>query len=152
MRANVDLARKFAAITKKDSFIAQEHAMILDKFTDIVSGEYISGMNHSIFFKPISNGTTLTTAESSCVIRSMLDASFYLRHIVKPGDLLIIDEPELYLHPENQPYMIALKICSKLVLHPIKGLSSKSYCGVVEHSIDSYSHKLLIMDFDYPSS
>ncbi|MCY4225507.1 MAG: AAA family ATPase [Bacteroidetes bacterium] len=59
-------------------------------------------MNNSIFFKPMSNGTTLTMGESSGVVRSMLDVSFYLRHIAKPGDLLMIDEPELYLHPENQ--------------------------------------------------
>ena len=32
----------------------------------------------------------------------MLDIGFYLRHMAMPGDLLMIDEPELNLHPENQ--------------------------------------------------
>ncbi len=33
---------------------------------------------------------------------SLLDIGFYLRHEAQPGDLLIVDEPELNLHPENQ--------------------------------------------------
>jgi ABC-type multidrug transport system ATPase subunit len=40
--------------------------------------------------------------ESSSAVRSLLDLGFYLRHEAKPGDLLMIDEPELNLHPENQ--------------------------------------------------
>ena len=40
--------------------------------------------------------------ESSSAVRSLLDIGFYLRHVAKPGDLLMIDEPELNLHPENQ--------------------------------------------------
>ncbi|VVM22455.1 hypothetical protein BSPWISOXPB_6696 [uncultured Gammaproteobacteria bacterium] len=35
-------------------------------------------------------------------MRSLLDLGFYMKHIAKPNDLLIIDEPELNLHPENQ--------------------------------------------------
>ena len=40
--------------------------------------------------------------ESSSAVRSLLDLGFYLRHCAEPGDLLMIDEPELNLHPENQ--------------------------------------------------
>jgi len=40
--------------------------------------------------------------ESSSMVRSMLDIGSYLRHIAKPGDLLIVDESESNLHPENQ--------------------------------------------------
>jgi ABC-type multidrug transport system ATPase subunit len=40
--------------------------------------------------------------ESSSAVRSLLDLGFYLRHVAQPGDLLMIDEPELNLHPENQ--------------------------------------------------
>jgi ABC-type multidrug transport system ATPase subunit len=44
----------------------------------------------------------LSMGESSSAVRSLLDIGFYLRHIAKPGDMLMIDEPELNLHPENQ--------------------------------------------------
>ena len=40
--------------------------------------------------------------ESSSAVRSLLDIGFYLRHVASPGDLLMVDEPELNLHPENQ--------------------------------------------------
>ena len=44
----------------------------------------------------------MTMDESSSAVRSLLDVGFYLRHVVKPGELLMVDEPELNLHPENQ--------------------------------------------------
>ena len=40
--------------------------------------------------------------ESSSSVRSLLDIGFYIKHQAQKGDLLIIDEPELNLHPENQ--------------------------------------------------
>jgi ABC-type multidrug transport system ATPase subunit len=40
--------------------------------------------------------------ESSSAVRSLLDVGFYLTHVAQPGDLLMVDEPELNLHPENQ--------------------------------------------------
>ena len=40
--------------------------------------------------------------ESSSAVRSLLDIGFYLHHVAKPSDLLMIDEPELNLHPANQ--------------------------------------------------
>lgn len=46
--------------------------------------------------------------ESSSAVRSLLDIGFYLRHVAKPGDLLMVDEPELNLHPQNQRRMARL--------------------------------------------
>jgi len=40
--------------------------------------------------------------ESSSAVRSLLDIGFYLKHSAQPGDLLMVDEPELNLHPEKQ--------------------------------------------------
>ena len=102
VKANVDFTRRGADICKEDSFIVKEHAQVLNEFSDIIGGEYTSGSNNSIYFKPSRKRLRLTMAESSSVVRSMLDIGSYLRHIAKPGDLLIVDEPELSLHPENQ--------------------------------------------------
>ena len=46
--------------------------------------------------------------ESSSTVRSLLDIHFYLHHIAQKGDILLIDEPELNLHPENQRLMARL--------------------------------------------
>jgi predicted ATPase len=40
--------------------------------------------------------------ESSSCVRALLDIGFYLRCKAKSGDVFIIDEPELNLHPKNQ--------------------------------------------------
>ncbi|MCY4672239.1 MAG: AAA family ATPase [Bacteroidetes bacterium] len=102
VKVNVEFTRRVADIIKEDSFIVEEHAQILDEFTDIIGGEYIPGNNNLIYFKPSGKLLRLTMGESSGVVRSMLDIGSYLRHIAKPGDLLMVDEPELGLHPENQ--------------------------------------------------
>jgi len=39
---------------------------------------------------------------SSSTVGSLSSLVFYLRHLAKKGDTLIIDEPELSLHPDNQ--------------------------------------------------
>ena len=41
-------------------------------------------------------------AESSSCVRSLLDLGYYIKHIAQKNDLLMIDEPEMNLHPENQ--------------------------------------------------
>ena len=39
---------------------------------------------------------------TASVVKSLTSLVFYFRHLAKKGDFLIIDEPELNLHPENQ--------------------------------------------------
>lgn len=39
---------------------------------------------------------------TASVVKSLSSLVFYFRHQAKPGDFLIIDEPELNLHPDNQ--------------------------------------------------
>ncbi len=102
VRSNVDFTRRVIDITKQDSFIATKYPHILNLFRDIVGGEYITGSNNSVYFKPSKKNLKLTIGESSSAVRSMLDIGSYLRHIAQPGDLLMVDEPELNLHPENQ--------------------------------------------------
>ena len=40
--------------------------------------------------------------ESSSTVRSLVDLGFYLHHVAQKGSLLMVDEPELNLHPANQ--------------------------------------------------
>ena len=103
VKFNADYIRNLESISKQDSFLAENHPEVLDKFSDIIGGEYIAGNNDTISFKPSQQQKLkLTMGESSSAVRSLLDVGFYLRHSVKPGDLLMVDEPGLNLHPENQ--------------------------------------------------
>ena len=56
--------------------------------------------------------------EASSCARALLDVGFYLRCRAKPGDLFIIDEPELNLHPKNQRAFA--RLISRLVNANIK--------------------------------
>jgi predicted ATP-dependent endonuclease of OLD family len=88
---------------RSSSFIAENHPSILDDFTDIIGGEYHFNEYDEIRFSPKDDpNVRLSIYESSSAIRSLLDLGFYLRHQAQEGSLLIIDEPELNLHPANQ--------------------------------------------------
>lgn len=105
---NVEFIRTLQKIVKKDSFITKKHPDILEKIGDIIGGTYIIDKNIGLYFQPENSNIKLTMSESSSAVRSLLDISFYIRHIAKPGDLFIIDEPELNLHPQNQRYVARL--------------------------------------------
>ena len=99
---NVDFIRQLQDIAKRKSFIAKVHPEILEDFDDIIGGEYSITQDDQLYFIPKGTRLKLTMVESSSAVRSLLDIGFYLRHVSRRGDLLMVDEPELNLHPENQ--------------------------------------------------
>jgi predicted ATPase len=102
IKTNVDFTRELATIFKKSSFIAENHPDILTDFADIIGGEYTVTRNDELYYVPKGKRVKLSIDESSSAVRSLLDIGFYLRHEAQLGDLLMVDEPELNLHPENQ--------------------------------------------------
>lgn len=102
VKANVDFTRQLEALAKKRSFVADKYPDVLTDFADIIGGEYTVTRNDELYYIPKGKSVKLTMDESSSAVRSLLDIGFYLKHMAKPGDLLIVDEPELNLHPENQ--------------------------------------------------
>jgi hypothetical protein len=103
VRKNVDFIRSLPDLTNKESFVLKQHPEILEAFKDIIGGEYKVTKDGEVQFIPNSNKRVkLDLVESSSAVRSLLDIGFYLRHVAVPGDLLMVDEPELNLHPENQ--------------------------------------------------
>ena len=102
VRRNVDFTRHLETIAKSDSFLTKEYPGILDDFSSILGGKYEVTRNDELHFAPNGKKVKLSMDESSSSVRSLLALGFYLRHIANKGDLLMIDEPELNLHPENQ--------------------------------------------------
>lgn len=102
VKANVEFTRQLEALAKKRSFVAEKYPDVLTDFADIIGGEYAVTRNDELYYIPKGKSVKLTMDESSSAVRSLLDIGFYLKHMAKPGDLLIVDEPELNLHPENQ--------------------------------------------------
>ena len=102
VKINVDFIRQLGDAAKKESFISEHHQPILEEFADIIGGEYVIANNDTLYFRPAGARRRLLMEESSSAVRSLLDIGFYLRHVARRGDLLMVDEPELNLHPENQ--------------------------------------------------
>ncbi|MGS7467769.1 AAA family ATPase [Bacillus paranthracis] len=71
----------------------------------ILKGTYYVD-EQSIYFRPISsskeNAKNINLHVSSSTVKTMFGLDFYLNHIAERGQFLIIDEPELNLHPDNQ--------------------------------------------------
>lgn len=108
IKTNVEFTRQLENIVKQNSFIVEEHPDILTDFADIIGGEYTVTRNDELYYVPKGKRVKLTMDESSSAVRSLLDIGFYLRHEAQPDDILMIDEPELNLHPENQRRMARL--------------------------------------------
>jgi len=106
---DVDFTRQLEGISKRSSFIEKNHPELLKTFSHMIGGEYSVTDNDELYFTPSSNKRVkLTMDESSSAVRSLLGIGFYLKHTAKPNDILIIDEPELNLHPENQRHIARL--------------------------------------------
>lgn len=104
VKEDIDFIRSIESFSKDESEISKAHPGILHDFHDIIGGEYKFIKNQGMHFIPKDGkkGVKLTMGESSSAVRSLLNIGSYIRHKAKPGDLLIIDEPELNLHPLNQ--------------------------------------------------
>jgi len=99
---NMNFAMQLETSVKNKSFIAENHPDILTDFADIIGGQYTVTRNDELCYKPNGKRLKLSMYESSGAVRSLLDIGFYLKHEAQIGDLLMVDEPELNLHPENQ--------------------------------------------------
>jgi hypothetical protein len=118
VRRNVDFTRHLETFSKSESFLVQEHPEVLHDFASILGGKYEVTRNDELLYVPQGKKIKLTMDESSSSVRSLLDLGFYLRHIARQGDLLMIDEPELNLHPQNQ--RLVARLLARLVNLGIK--------------------------------
>ncbi len=100
---NVDFVRQLEDIDKQIGQLASDNPALLQAFDAIIGGSYKVIKDQGLVYQPKGSGKPrFSMNESSSCIRALLDIGFYLRCKAKPGDLFIIDEPELNLHPRNQ--------------------------------------------------
>jgi AAA15 family ATPase/GTPase len=108
VKANVEFTRDLESIAQQNSFIREEQPTLLTDFANIIGGEYTVTRQDVLYFVPLGKRVKLTMDESSSGVRSLLDIGFYIKHVAQRGDLLMIDEPELNLHPQNQRLLARL--------------------------------------------
>jgi predicted ATPase len=64
-----------------------------------------SGLFREVLFHP-SSDKKLEISITSSMVKELAPLVLYLRYLARPGELLIIDEPEMNLHPEAQVKII----------------------------------------------
>ncbi|MEG9482388.1 AAA family ATPase [Mannheimia sp. HC-2023] len=103
IRDNLKFVQNLFFRDRELSPFIQKYDYLLHEFSDLIGGEYlIDNENEEIRFIPNNENLELSMMESSSSIRSLCDLGIYLKFFAEEGDLIIIDEPELNLHPENQ--------------------------------------------------
>lgn len=102
---NVDfISYRIETLAKRgQSDFIKANLPLLSKFQEIAGGTYRYHKDTGVYFQP--NGAKsikLGLGEASSAVRSLMMIWFWLNYVAKPNSLLMIDEPELNLHPANQ--------------------------------------------------
>lgn len=97
---NINYMKFLGQLSKNKSWLLENYPEIIEVFEEVAGGSYQIDNQLGLFFQT-KNGRFALNQSSSCV-KALLDINFYLRCQAQKDDLLIIDEPELNLHPKNQ--------------------------------------------------
>lgn len=103
IKNNIDIIRKLSDI--KTLSILKNNKEILHLWKNLLGGKFlVSKDNDDIYF--VTNKKNMVPLYiSSSASKSLLLLDFFIKKIADENSILIIDEPELNLHPEAQRYM-----------------------------------------------
>ena len=72
---------------------------------------------------------------ASSMVAELAPLALWLKYVVKPGDILIIDEPEAHLHPENQRRIA--RVLVRLVRAGVKVICP-THSSLIVHQLSNY--------------
>ncbi|HBY7036496.1 TPA: hypothetical protein MI570_27465 [Klebsiella pneumoniae] len=111
---NINIIRQYESLTKRKSFLYSKNGsknkkQISESLENILSGSFKHDNGETIFIKKENDrDISIPMPISSSSVKSLFLLDLYIKHIAHYGDFLVIDEPELNLHPENQVKMAEL--------------------------------------------
>jgi predicted ATPase len=106
---NMDFIRNIFDKTKSKSEIGADLKKYILQF--LTKGRYSFDKTSNQIFYTIGRGKTAVTLPiyiASSSVKSLLMLDTYINYIAQTGQILIIDEPELNLHPDNLRHMARL--------------------------------------------
>ena len=165
IKQNIDYTREIESYTNQLASI--ENKYILNLFEKLAGGTYSKLPNEEIHF--LSSNTKnvfnipLYLASSSA--RALSDIYFYLKHLAKSGQVLMIDEPESHLTLDKQRLMARLIVAivnsgikvwitthSDFLLREINNLIILSKNAGNKHKfLENFSEEYSELDFINPS-
>lgn len=109
---NIQTIRQYPELAKQQSYIAKdpELSYVIEALNELLGGNFGSN-NDLLVYETEQKGrdkvsVPVTVASSS--VKSLFLIDLYIKCIAQPKGVLIIDEPELNLHPDNQRKMAGL--------------------------------------------
>lgn len=102
VRHNVQFINQLPNTGAEDGALFKEVPSLLKRFEGIVGGTYVTNKEGNTHFQPKGSSLKLSLGEVSSSVRSLLIVWYWLKHSAEKGDMLMLDEPELNLHPANQ--------------------------------------------------
>lgn len=117
VRRNVEYINQLPASNADYGELSKQYPELLSEFEGIAGGSYVTSKEGITYFQPKNTRLKLGLGEASSSVRSLLILWYWLRFDAKPGDMLMLDEPELNLHPANQRRMA--RFLAQLVNHRI---------------------------------
>ena len=106
---NIDTVRDYDNISKRKSLLREakdDYKYVFDALNDLLGGGTFRSSNGQLVYSPRKKRNQpkivvpLYIASSS--LKSLFLVDMYINHVAGKNQILIIDEPELNLHPDNQ--------------------------------------------------
>ncbi len=117
---NVQFVNRFGSLEGFSSGLLEQHPALSADFEAIAGGRYETNKNGVTHFVPKGTTTRLRLSEASSAARSLVVIWYWLKAQAAVGQMLLVDEPELNLHPENQ--RVFARFLAKLVNLGVKVL------------------------------
>lgn len=108
---NIRTVRNQQEIRKSPSEISlgENFPKLSESLKKITNGKFITSiLGDTVYLMDGHDSHEIPLHAASSSIKSMTMIDLYINHIASKGDTLIIDEPELNLHPDNQIMMAEL--------------------------------------------
>jgi len=100
IRIGLETADNLAEIKKRDGQFCQYSSFMEEQ---LLHGKVQVSNDGEIQFRPSQSArTTLPIQMTASIVKTLSSLDLYLKHIAAINDLIIIDEPEINLHPDNQ--------------------------------------------------
>lgn len=103
----IDLLNDMRTLRKRQS---EFHGEALHLQKTVLRGKFAIDKEANVTFTPKGGDHALSLHLSSSTTKTYFGLWFYLEHVARKGDVLMIDEPELNLHPDNQRKLARLLV------------------------------------------